>query len=86
MTHGHITAIINFLGLILSELSHSQSPQNSKTYLQSLKTKPETRYYGKAKETNFTSVKKANILSFLGNKCCRMKKTKNKNPDFLERL
>ena len=30
-----------FLDLILSELSHSQSPQHSRTYLQSLETKPE---------------------------------------------
>ena len=44
VTHGHITAIINLLYLILSELSYSQSPQHSKTYLQSLKIKPETRF------------------------------------------
>ena len=38
-TDGHIPAIFNFLDLILSSLSHSQSPQNSKTYLESLETK-----------------------------------------------
>ena len=42
VTHGHIPAIFNFLDLILSELSHNQSPQHSKTYLQSLKAKTET--------------------------------------------
>ena len=43
-THGHIPAIFNFLDLMLSALSHSQSPQHSKTYLQSLETKPETHF------------------------------------------
>ena len=59
-TLGHITAIFNFLDLMLSTLSHSPSPQHSKTCLQSLETKPETHlYYGKDKETFFTPVKKA---------------------------
>ena len=44
VTHGHIPAIFNLLDLTLSELSHSQSPQHSKTYLQNLETKPETRF------------------------------------------
>ena len=35
---GHIPAIFNFLDLMLSALSHSQSPHHSKTYLQSLET------------------------------------------------
>ena len=42
--HGHIPAIFNFLELTLSALSHSQSPQNSKTDTQSLETKPETNF------------------------------------------
>ena len=61
-THGHITAVINFLDLILSVLLHSQSPQHSKTYLQNLKTKPETCF----------------ILSFLGTKRCRTEKLRLK--------
>ena len=32
--------LFNFLDLMLSSLSHSQSLQHSKTYLQSLETKP----------------------------------------------
>ena len=43
-THGHIQAIFIFLDLMLSALSYSQSPKHSKTYLQSLETKPETQY------------------------------------------
>jgi hypothetical protein len=43
-THGHIPAIFNFLDRMLSALSHSQSPQHFKTYLQSLETKPETHF------------------------------------------
>ena len=42
VTHGHIPAIFNFWDLILTELSHNQSPQHSKIYLQSLKAKTET--------------------------------------------
>ena len=42
VTHSHIPAILNFLDLILLELSHSQSPQHSKTYLKILETKTET--------------------------------------------
>ena len=42
-TNGHIPAIF-FLDLTLSALSHSQSPQHSKTNLQSLDTKPETHF------------------------------------------
>ena len=33
-THDYIPAIFNFLDLMLSALSHSQSPQHPKTYLQ----------------------------------------------------
>ena len=40
--HGYILAISYFLDLILSELSHNQSPQHYKAYLQSLKAKTET--------------------------------------------
>ena len=43
-TRGHIPAIFNLLDLMLSALSHSQSPQHSKTYLQSLETKLETHF------------------------------------------
>ena len=43
-THGHIPAIFLFLDLMLAVPSHSQSPQHSKTYLQSLETKPETYF------------------------------------------
>ena len=43
-THGHIPAILNYLDLLLSALSHSQSLQHSKSYLQSLETKPETHF------------------------------------------
>ena len=39
-------------------------------------------YYGKVKETNFTSVKKANILSFLGTKRCRTEKLRLKPHNF----
>ena len=42
VTDGHMPAKINFLDLMLSALSHSQSTQHSKTFLQSLETKPET--------------------------------------------
>ena len=35
-------------------------------------------YYGKVKETNFTSVKKAKILSFLGTKRCQTEKLRLK--------
>ena len=38
-THGPIPAILKLLDLILSTLSHSQSPQHSKKYLQCLETK-----------------------------------------------
>ena len=71
VTHRDIPANFNLLDLSLSELSHSQGPQHVKTYLQSLKTKPETHFYnGKVQESNFTSVEKANILSFIGTKGC----------------
>ena len=40
--HGHIPAIFKFLDLMLSALS--QIPQHSKTYLQSLETKPENHF------------------------------------------
>ena len=43
-TRGHIQAMFNFLEQVLSALSHSQSPQNSIKYLQSLETKPETHF------------------------------------------
>ena len=43
-THGHIPALFNFFNLMLSALSHSQSPQHSKTYLQRLETKSETHF------------------------------------------
>ena len=75
VTHGHIPAIFNFHNLILSELSHSQSPQHSKTYLQCLETKMETHlYYGKVKETYFTPVKNAKMLSSLETKSCLKEK------------
>ena len=41
VTHSHIPAIF-LLDLILSDLSHSKSPQHSITYLQSFETKTET--------------------------------------------
>ena len=44
VTQGQIPAISNFLDLILPELSHNQSLQYSKTYLQSLKAKTETHF------------------------------------------
>ncbi len=44
VTHGHIPAIFNFLDITLSELSHSQSPRHSKTYLQKLEIKIETHF------------------------------------------
>ncbi len=40
----HIPAIFIFLDLMLSAPSHSQIPQHSKTYLQSLETKPENHF------------------------------------------
>ena len=43
-THGPIQAIFIFFDRILSALSHMQSPQHSKTYLQHLETKPETYF------------------------------------------
>ena len=87
VTHGHIPAIFNLLHLTLSELSHSQRPQHSKTYLQSLKPNRKlVSYYGKVKETNFTSVKKAKMLSFLGTKRCRTEKLILKPLIFLEIL
>ena len=43
-THGHIPPIFYFLDLMLSELSHSQSPQHPKTYFQSFETKLETHF------------------------------------------
>ena len=43
-TRGKIQAIFNFLEQVLSLLSHSQSPQHSKTYLQCLETKLETHF------------------------------------------
>ena len=65
VTHGHIPAIFNFVDLILSELSLSQSPQHSKIYLQSWKPNQKLILYcGKVKETYFTLFKKANILVF----------------------
>ena len=44
VTHGNIQATLIFLDLMLSALSHRQSPQHSKTYLQSLETKQETHF------------------------------------------
>ena len=41
VTHGHIPSIFNLLDLTLSELSHSQSPQHSKTY----KTNKKSKHY-----------------------------------------
>jgi hypothetical protein len=60
---------------MLSALSHSQSPQHFKTYLQSFETKPETHFiYAKVEETFFTSVKKAKNFSFFGTKSCLKEK------------
>ena len=59
---GHITTVLKkYIPDFISILSHSPIPQHSKTYLQSL-------------ETYLTSVKKANILSFLGTKSCLTEK------------
>ena len=44
VTPGHIQAIFNFWDPILPELSHSQSPQHSRTYLQNLETNTETNF------------------------------------------
>ena len=74
-THGRIPSVSNFLDLMLSVLSHSESPQHSKIYLQSSETKPETHlYYSKVKDTFFTSFKKAKIWYFLGTKSCLKEK------------
>ena len=67
-----------FLDLMLSALSHSQSPQHSKTYLQSLETKPENHFILWQRWGNlFTSVKKAEILSLLGTKICLKEKLRD---------
>ena len=52
VTHGHISAMLTFLDLILSELSHSKSPQHSKTYLQKLETKTETHFILQQRQGN----------------------------------
>ena len=44
VTPGHIPAIFDLWDPILSELSHSQSPQHFRTYLQYLETNMETRF------------------------------------------
>ena len=44
VTPGHIQAIFNFQDPILPELSHSQSRQHSRTYLQNLETNTETNF------------------------------------------
>ena len=44
VTYGDKPATFDFLDLILSELSHSQSRQNSKIHLQCLETKLETHF------------------------------------------
>ena len=44
VTPGHIQAIFNFWDPITPELSHSQSPQHSRTYLQNLETNMETHF------------------------------------------
>ena len=70
-TQGHIPAIFNLLDLMLSALSHSQSPQHSKTYLQSLENKPETHFIlWQSRGNLFHFSKKAKILYFLGTKSC----------------
>ena len=75
VTHGHIPAIFNLLYLMLSALSHSQSPQHSKTYLQSLETKPETHFILWQSRGNLChfSLKVENIV-ILGTKSCLKEK------------
>ena len=43
-------------------------------------------YYGKVKEANLTSVKKANILSFLGTKSCLTEKLRLQTSILFERF
>ena len=40
----HTPKVSNFIGLILSELSHSQSPHHSRTFHQNYETKQETYF------------------------------------------
>ena len=65
-TNGHIPAIFNFVDLMLLVLLHSQNPQHSKTYLQSLETKPEIILcYGKVEEAFFPFIwKSQNFVIF----------------------
>ena len=64
-THGHIQAIF-FLDLMLSALSQSQSPQHSKTFLQSLDTKPETHFIFRQSRENLLSLqfKRPKVCNF----------------------
>ena len=83
VTHGHIPAIFNFLDLILSELSHSQSPSILKHIFKVWKPKRKLiLYYGKVKETYFTSVKKAQVFIIFKDLKLSDKKTIIKNPNF----
>ena len=76
VTHGHIPALFNYLDLILSDLSHSQSPLHSKTYLQILETKTETHFTLWQSWGNLGSLylKRTQILTFSGTKSCLKEK------------
>ena len=87
-THGHIPAIFNFFDLLLSALSHSQSPQHSKKYLQSLETKPWTHFVLWQSQGNFFSLqlKRPKFFNFWGIKAVWRKNYDYKPQFFLEIL
>ena len=87
-THGHIPAIFNFWDRMISALSHSQSPQHFKTYLQSLETKPETHFILCQSQGNLFSLqlKRPKFCHFLGLKAVWRKNYDYKPQFFLEIL
>ena len=86
-THGHIPAILNFWDRMLSALSHSQSPQHFKTYLQSLETKPETHFFmPKSRKPFSLQLKRPKFCHFLGLKAVWRKNYGYKTQFFLEIL
>ena len=85
VTHGHIPAIFMFLDMMLTELSHSQSPNILKHIFKVWKPKQKLiLYHGKVKETFFISFKKAKMLKFLGIKSCLTGKIRLQTDFFLE--
>ena len=83
VTHGHIPPIFNFLTWFFLNYHIAKAPTIPKHIFKAWKPNQKLILcYGKVRETYLTSVKKVNILSFLGTKSCLTEKNKVTNIHF----